>query len=73
MIATLTISAIAVYFGDKILEHFIQEEIWYKRIWQKNDAFKLFGKKIKYNTCPGCQFSYECKGGCIFMNEINLC
>ena len=35
MIATLTISAIALYFGDKILEHFIQEEIWYKRIWLK--------------------------------------
>ena len=42
-------------------------------IWQSNDAFKLFRKKIKYNICPNCQFSYECKGGCNFMNVINLC
>ena len=42
-------------------------------IWQNNDAFNLFRKKIKYEICPDCKFCYECKGGCNFINEINLC
>jgi hypothetical protein len=62
------ITAIALYVGDKILEHIIQEEIWVKRIWHflfppttfKNQLVKVinevieeYGKSHPYDASNG--------------------
>ncbi len=54
----LTISAIAIYVGDKILEHYIQEEIWVKRILHKIFPPKTFRSEL-YKTIDETIKEYE--------------
>lgn len=42
-------------------------------IWQKHPAFVGHREAIRKNTCAGCAFQAVCKGGCVFMSEINQC
>lgn len=44
-----------------------------KDIWLTSKAFQNFRNRIKTNHCEGCQFDVVCKGGCQFLNEINMC
>lgn len=49
MIGTAIFSFVVLYVGDKILEHYIQEEIWIKRIWLKIFPPKKFRNEL-YKT-----------------------
>ncbi len=42
-------------------------------IWKNNIFFKEHRKKILNNNCNSCIHRNECKGGCVFMENINLC
>lgn len=43
-------------------------------IWQNNKAFREFRSKILMNKCQKeCINESQCKGGCLFMPEINIC
>jgi hypothetical protein len=73
MIGTAIFSTVVLYVGDKILEHYIQEEIWIKRIWLKifppktflNELYKTINETIEefelshpYNKDGGTQFPF---------------
>jgi len=42
-------------------------------IWQRHPAFVRHREAIQHNTCIGCKHQPVCKGGCVFMPEINHC
>lgn len=43
-------------------------------IWQNHKVFKSYRNKILNNRCKNkCIKEQECKGGCIFIPQINLC
>jgi radical SAM protein with 4Fe4S-binding SPASM domain len=42
-------------------------------IWQYNESFVVHRNKILNNYCSDCCFRTECKGGCRFLECINLC
>lgn len=44
-----------------------------KDIWYASKAFQNFRNRINAHHCEGCQFDAVCKGGCQFLNEINMC
>lgn len=44
-----------------------------KYIWQNNQAFVNHREKIKNNNCLQCKVRELCKGGCVFIPEINQC
>jgi hypothetical protein len=58
MIETTIFSAMVLYVGDKILEHYIQEEIWVKRILHKICPPKTFQREL-YKTIDGTIDEYE--------------
>lgn len=42
-------------------------------IWQKHTAFVKHRESIMNNSCVSCIHKSVCKGGCVFMPEINQC
>jgi len=42
-------------------------------IWQQNESFVAYRNKILKNNCNGCSSEKECKGGCHFLECVNLC
>lgn len=42
-------------------------------IWKSNDLFIEHRNKINKNSCVSCKFEKDCKGGCVFIPDINLC
>ncbi|GHU69029.1 hypothetical protein FACS189413_07190 [Bacteroidia bacterium] len=42
-------------------------------IWQHNESFIVHRSKMLNNQCSDCCFEPECKGGCRFLENINLC
>lgn len=42
-------------------------------IWQKHPVFVKHREAIRHNSCPDCAHRIVCKGGCVFMPEINQC
>jgi len=42
-------------------------------IWQNNKSFVAYRNQILNNNCTHCNLNAECKGGCCFMECINLC
>lgn len=44
-----------------------------KEIWRNSLPFKSFRRKIQTNDCHGCEHEKLCKGGCLFLPEINMC
>jgi len=42
-------------------------------IWKSNDLFNNHRNKIKGNKCQSCCLEQDCKGGCVFLPQINLC
>ncbi|GHU69039.1 hypothetical protein FACS189413_07220 [Bacteroidia bacterium] len=58
MIGTITFSAVVLYVGDKILEHYIQNEIWEKRIWHRIFPPKTFRSEL-YKTINETIDEYE--------------
>lgn len=42
-------------------------------IWKENRFFIEHRDKILNNECRSCSLENDCKGGCTFMNSINLC
>ena len=42
-------------------------------IWKENKSFIEQRNNILNNSCKFCSFEPECKGGCPFMKDINLC
>lgn len=42
-------------------------------IWQSNTAFVKHRELIRHNSCVGCIHQSICRGGCVYMPEINLC
>ena len=58
MIGTAIFSSVVLYVGDKILEHYIQEEIWVKRIWLKLFPPKTFRNEL-YKTINETIEEYE--------------
>lgn len=42
-------------------------------IWQSHAAFVKHRESILNNSCVGCTHQTVCKGGCVFMPEINQC
>lgn len=53
-------------FGDLRKERMVD-------IWQKHPAFVRHREAIRQNSCTGCVHQAVCKGGCVFMPEINQC
>ncbi len=53
-------------FGDLRKESMIE-------IWQSHPAFVKHRESIRHNSCTCCKFQVVCKGGCLFMPEINQC
>lgn len=44
-----------------------------KDIWYESKAFRNYRNRIFSHHCLGCQFDELCKGGCLFLKEINMC
>lgn len=44
-----------------------------KDIWFASRAFQNFRNRIYSHQCNGCKFDEICKGGCLFLKEINMC
>lgn len=42
-------------------------------IWKNNKFFKENREKILNVNCSSCVLRNECRGGCVFMDKINLC
>ncbi len=42
-------------------------------IWQSHPAFVKHREAIRKNSCIGCIHQAVCKGGCVFLPEINQC
>ena len=42
-------------------------------IWQKHQVFVKHRDAIRHNTCIRCIHQAICKGGCVFMSELNQC
>ena len=55
-----------VQYGDLTEESLID-------IWQKSPAFVKHREKMLQNSCEGCCHQMLCKGGCIFLPELNQC
>lgn len=44
-----------------------------KEIWQKSQAFCGYRVKVLNHNCDGCLHDDLCRGGCLFLPEINMC
>ena len=42
-------------------------------IWQNHSAFVRHRETVRHKRCVGCMYQLVCKGGCVFMSEINQC
>ncbi len=42
-------------------------------IWKNNGLFNRHRNLIKGNPCSSCSFEQDCKGGCVYLPDINLC
>lgn len=42
-------------------------------IWQKHSAFVKQREAIRNNSCAGCVHQSMCKGGCMFIPDLNQC
>jgi radical SAM protein with 4Fe4S-binding SPASM domain len=45
----------------------------FQKIWKENHAFLNQRDKILNNKCNSCDQRENCMGGCVFLDEINLC
>lgn len=48
-------------------------EIDLKTIWQHSSAFNNFRERQMKHSCKGCKHENVCKGGCLFLPQINMC
>lgn len=53
-------------FGDLRKDRMVE-------IWQSHPAFVKHREAIRKNSCVGCIHQAVCKGGCVFLPEINQC
>ena len=44
-----------------------------REIWQNDVTFIKHREKILKNRCFSCKYEQKCKGGCQFLDCINLC
>jgi radical SAM protein with 4Fe4S-binding SPASM domain len=42
-------------------------------IWMNDELFVKHRKNISENNCKTCLYEKNCKGGCVFLQNINLC
>ena len=42
-------------------------------IWQKSSAFVKHRERMMHNPCDGCGHQMLCRGGCVFLPELNQC
>ena len=42
-------------------------------IWHKHSAFVRHREAIRHNLCTGCVHQAMCKGGCVFISDLNQC